>query len=152
VVLGDDVSLHQAVVVASGLAFRASAAALFAEFGRGGALQHALLRYTRVLIGQLSQTALCNRLHAAEQRLGRWLLMCHDRVGSNHLCMTQELIAQMLGGRRESVTVAAGKLQDRGLIRYCRGHITILDRPGLERSVCECYALMDPVLSRAARC
>ena len=101
-------------------------------FARGGALQYLLLRYTRALLTQIAQTAVCNRLHMVEQRLCRWLLLCHDRVRTNELQLTQELISNMLGGRRESVTLAAGRLQDAGVIRYSRGHITILDRKGLE--------------------
>jgi len=112
------------------------------EFARGGPLQYLLLRYTQALITQISQTAVCNRLHSVEQRLCRWLLLSRDRVETDELAMTQEFIANMLGGRRESVTVAAGRLQDAGLIRYSRGHISILDRRGLEAGVCECYRIV----------
>jgi CRP-like cAMP-binding protein len=112
------------------------------EFKRGGVLQHLLLRYTQALITQISQTAVCNRRHSLEQRLCRWLLLCHDRVESNELLMTQEFISNMLGARRESVTVAACHLQDAGLIHYSRGHITILNRRGLEAAVCECYRVV----------
>ena len=112
------------------------------EFARGGALQHALLRYIQALITQIAQTAVCNRLHPVEKRLCRWLLLCHDRVRSDELRMTQEFIANMLGGRRESVTVAAGRLQDAGLIQYARGQIKIINRPGLEAAVCECYQIV----------
>ena len=107
-----------------------------------------LLRYIQALITQISQTAVCNRLHAVEQRLCRWLLLSHDRVHSNELQMTQEFIAHMLGGRRESVTVAAERLQDAGLIHYARGHITILDRAGLEATVCECYQVVKREINR----
>jgi len=141
--LGGDATPNRAVVVVGGEAFRMKAHALREEFASGGPLQSLLLRYTQALITQISQTAVCNRLHAVEQRLCRWLLMCHDRVESNQLQMTQEFISNMLGGRRETVTVAAGRLQDAGLIRYSRGHITILDRKGLEAAVCECYPIVE---------
>ena len=137
--LGGDTTPHQAVVVVGGEALRMKVKTLREEFAAGGSLQSQLLRYTETLITQISLTAVCNRLHVVEQRLCRWLLMCHDRVETNELRMTQELISSMLGGRRETVTVAAGRLQDAGLIRYARGHITILDRKGLEASACECY-------------
>lgn len=141
--LGGDTMPNKAEVVVAGKAFRMRAKTLREEFALGGPLQSLLLRYTHALITQISQTAVCNRLHAVDQRLSRWLLMCHDRVESNELQMTQELISNMLGGRRESVTVAAGKLQDAGLIRYSRGHITILDRQGLEDAACECYPIVE---------
>jgi CRP-like cAMP-binding protein len=112
------------------------------EFSRGGALQHLLLRYTQALIAQISQTAVCNRIHFEPARLARWLLECHDRVQGDELPMTQEHLAIMLGGRRESVSIAASCLQDAGLIRYVRGHIRILDRRGLEGVVCECYPVV----------
>jgi CRP-like cAMP-binding protein len=105
-------------------------------------LQHLLLRYTQALITQMSQTAVCNRHHSVDQQLCRWLLLSLDRLSTNELTMTQELIANMLGVRREGVTEAAGKLQARGLINYSRGRITVLDRPGLEAEVCECYAVV----------
>ena len=126
------------------------ARALREEFQTGGALHSLLLRYTQVMLTQISQTAVCNRLHAAEQRLCRWLLMCRDRVHANDLQMTQEFMATMLGGRRETVTVAAGRLQDAGLIRYSRGHITILNRKGLESAVCECYGIVEAECRRLA--
>ena len=107
-----------------------------------------LLRYTQALITQISQTAVCNRLHSVEQRLSRWLLLCHDRVSSDELRMTQEFISNMLGGRRESVTVAAGHLQDARLIHYARGYIKILDRKGLEAVSCECYRVVKDELDR----
>lgn len=137
--LGSDTASSNSVVVVAGDAYRMSAKALRQEFASGGPLQSLLLRYTQTLITQISHTAVCNRLHGAEQRLCRWLLMCHDRVQTNELRMTQEFISNMLGGRRETVTVAAGRLQDAGLIRYSRGHITILNRKGLEECGCECY-------------
>jgi CRP-like cAMP-binding protein len=137
--LGGDATPNHDIVVVAGEAFRLKAQALREEFAAGGALQSLLLQYTQALITQISQTAVCNRLHAVEQRLCRWLLMCHDRVERDDLQMTQEFISNMLGGRRETVTVAAGRLQDAGLIRYARGHITIVDRHGLEAAACECY-------------
>jgi CRP-like cAMP-binding protein len=146
--LGGDTTPNRAVVQVAGGAFRMTAKLLREEFARGGPLQHALLRYTQALITQISQTAVCNRLHDVEQRLCRWLLLCHDRVKTNELAMTQEFISNMLGGRRESVTVAAGRLQDAGLIHYARGHISILDRPGLERTACECYRIVRDELER----
>jgi CRP-like cAMP-binding protein len=108
----------------------------------------AILRYTQALITQISQTAVCNRLHAVEQRLCRWLLLTHDRVRSAELLLTQEFIANMLGGRRESVAKAAGRLQKAELIRYVRGHITILDRQGLEAASCECYQVVKTEFDR----
>ena len=137
--LGGDVTPSRAVVVVAGDGFRLKASVLREEFASGGPLQVQLLRYTHAFITQISQTAVCNRLHAVEQRLCRWLLMCHDRVERDDLQMTQEFISNVLGGRRETVTVAAGRLQDAGLIRYTRGHITIVDRAGLESAACECY-------------
>ena len=141
--LGGGITPNQDVVVVAGEALRMKASALREEFRLGGALQALLLRYTQALITQISQTAVCNRLHAVEQRLCRWLLMCRDRVERDELEMTQEFISNMLGGRRETVTVAAGRLQDAGLIRYSRGHITIVDRRGLEAIVCECYLVVE---------
>jgi CRP-like cAMP-binding protein len=144
--LGGEAPPNRTVVIVAGDAFRLKATVLREEFAAGGPLQVQLLRYTQSLITQISQTAVCNRLHAVEQRLSRWLLMCHDRVDRDELQMTQEFISNMLGGRRETVTVAAGRLQDAGLIRYARGHITIVDRKGLEDTACECYPAV------AARC
>ncbi len=132
----------------AGDALKMPARVLQAEFTRGGPLQHILLLYTQALITQISQTAVCNRLHPLEQRLCRWLLLCHDRLNGSEIPMTQEFIANMLGGRRESVTVAAGRLQDAGLIHYSRGHIKVLDREGLETMVCECYKVVDDELNR----
>ena len=154
--LGGGTAPHRAVVQIGGYAIRIPARSLQAEFSRGGLLHHTLLRYTQALIIQISQTAVCNRLHSVEKRLCRWLLLCHDRISGSEIRMTQEYIANMLGGRRESVTVAAGHLQDIGLIHYSRGHITILDRKGLEKMVCECYRIVEDehdrlILSRRGR-
>lgn len=137
--LGGDATPTQATVIVAGEAFRLESRVLRKEFAAAGALQAVLLRYTQAYITQVSHTAVCNRLHAVEQRLCRWLLMCHDRVDRDDLQMTQEFISNVLGGRRETVTVAAGRLQDAGLIRYSRGHIAIVDRKGLEAAACECY-------------
>jgi CRP-like cAMP-binding protein len=146
--LGGSTTPHRAVVQIGGDAIKMPARMIQAEFARGGLLQHILLRYTQALITQISQTAVCNRLHSVEQRLCRWLLLCHDRVNVPEIQMTQEYIANMLGGRRESVTVAAGHLQDLGLIHYSRGRITILDREGLEMMVCECYRVVKDEVDR----
>jgi CRP-like cAMP-binding protein len=140
--LGGDTTPNRAVVQLAGDAYRMAASIVRQEFARGGPLQYLLLRYTQALITQISQTAVCNRLHSVEQRLCRWLLLSRDRVETDELAMTQEFISNMLGGRRESVTVAAGRLQDAGLIRYSRGHISVLDRRGLEAGVCECYRIV----------
>jgi CRP-like cAMP-binding protein len=131
-----------------GQAWQMPACALRSEFERNLQLQRMLLGYTQALITQISQTAVCNRLHSIAQRLCRWLLLCQDGTGSAELKMTQELIAHMLGGRRESVTVAAGHLQDLGLIHYCRGRISIIDRKGLEACACECYRIVKEELAR----
>jgi CRP-like cAMP-binding protein len=149
--LGGSTTPHRAVVSIGGDAIKIPARMMQAEFARGGQLQHILLHYIQALITQISQTAVCNRLHSVEQRLCRWLLLCHDRVSLSEILMTQEYIANMLGGRRESVTVAAGHLQDLGLIHYSRGHITILDRKGLEMMVCECYRVVKDELDRLLR-
>jgi CRP-like cAMP-binding protein len=141
-VLGGDTTPNRAVVQIAGSALKMRARALQEEFARGGPLQQLLLRYIQALMTQISQTAVCNRLHPVEKRLCRWLLLSHDLVASDELAMTQEFISNMLGGRRESVTVAAARLQDAGLIQYSRGRITILDRAGLEASVCECYRIV----------
>ena len=124
------------------------AQALLDEFRRGGPFQLALLRYTQALITQISQTAVCNRLHPVEKRLCRWLLLTRDRVPSDEIAMTQEFIAHMLGVRREGVTTAARRLQAEGLIRYARGHIAILDRGGLEAEACECYRVVKAEFER----
>ena len=141
--LAGDSTCSRALVPIAGDALRLPATLLQKEFAHAGELQYVLLRYTLTLITQISQTAVSNRLHSVEQRLCRWLLLCHDRKNRSKMLMTQELIANMLGGRRESVTVAAGHLQDAGLIHYCRGHITILDRVGLEVAACECYRTVE---------
>ena len=118
------------------------------EFNRTGPMMHLLLRYTQALITQMAQTAVCNRHHSVDQQLCRWLLLSLDRLPSNELTMTQELIANMLGVRREGVTEAAGNLQSAGLIKYNRGRITVLDRPGLEARSCECYAVVKKEFDR----
>ncbi len=140
--MGGESTTSRAIVQSEGHAYRLPAQFLRREFERGGDLQHLLLRFTQALITQMSQTAVCNRHHAVEQQLCRWLLLSLDRLPTNELHMTQELIANMLGVRREGVTAAAGNLQDAGLIRYRRGHIKVLDRPKLEQRVCECYAVV----------
>ena len=138
--MGGGGSLHRAQIKSAGYGFRLSAGILNEEFHKGGALQHALLRYTQALLAQMSQTAVCNRHHSVGQQLCRWLLLSLDRLPSNEMSVSQGLIATMLGVRRESVTEAAGKLQEDGLIHYKRGHITVLNRKGLEGRACECYA------------
>jgi len=140
--MGGDTTPNRAVVQGGGEALRMKAKVMQTEFKRGGDFQHLLLRYTQALITQISQTAVCNRLHSMEQRLCRWLLMTHDRTQTDELQMTQEFISNMLGVRREGVTHAAQRLQDAGLISYVRGHIEILDRQGLEAHVCECYKVV----------
>ena len=140
--MGGDTMPNRAVVQSAGDALRMRAKVLQEEFARGGPFQRLLLRYTQALITQMSQTAVCNRLHEIEQQLCRWLLLSHDRLDSDELVMTQELIANMLGVRREGVTTAAGRLQEQGLISYARGRIRILDRRGLEAAVCECYKVV----------
>jgi CRP-like cAMP-binding protein len=140
--MGGNTMPNRAVVQSAGGAVKMKADALREEFARGGMFQRLLLRYTQALLTQMSQTAVCNRLHEIEQQLCRWLLLSHDRLDSDELVMTQELIANMLGVRREGVTAAAGRLQEQGLISYVRGRITILDRRGLEAAVCECYKVV----------
>jgi CRP-like cAMP-binding protein len=140
--MGGESVPNRAVVQSEGLAYRLHAPALMQEFNRSGAFQHLLLRYTMALLTQMAQTAVCNRHHTIDQQLCRWLLLSLDRLPSNVLRMTQELIANMLGVRREGVAEAAGKLQKDGLIQYSRGCITVLDRPGLEERVCECYEVV----------
>ncbi len=140
--MGGETTPNRAVVQSAGGAYRLKGQILKNEFSRSGPLQHLFLRYTQALITQMAQTAVCNRHHTLDQQLGRWLLMSLDRLPSNKLSMTQELIANMLGVRRESVTEAAGKLQARGIIHYKRGQITVLDRPKLERTCCECYKVV----------
>jgi CRP-like cAMP-binding protein len=140
--MGGDSTPSRAVVVSAGQGYRLSRSVLMREFEGGGSLQHLLLRYTQALLTQVAQTAVCNRHHMLDQQLCRWLLLCLDRLSSNELHMTQELISYMLGVRREGITEAAGRLQDAGLIRLHRGTITVLDRTGLEQRVCECYAVV----------
>jgi CRP-like cAMP-binding protein len=140
--MGGETTPSRAVVQSAGQGYRLRAAVLKKEFETGGPLQPLLLRYTQALITQMTQTAVCNRHHAVEQQLCRWLLLSLDRLPANELVMTQELIANMLGVRREGVTEAAGRLQAEGLIEYNRGRITVLDRAHLEARVCECYAVV----------
>jgi len=140
--MGGGTTPSRAVVQSAGSGYRLSAAAVRREFARGEALQRLLLRYTQALITQMTQTAVCNRHHVLEQQLCRWLLLSLDRLPSSDLVMTQQLIANMLGVRREGVTEAAGKLQAEGLIDYSRGRIRVLDRAKLEARVCECYSVV----------
>jgi len=140
--MGGNTTPSRAIVQTAGHGYRLKARLLMEEFNRSGVMQHLLLRYTQALITQVSQTAVCNRHHSVEQQLCRWLLLTLDRLPSNELTMTQELIASMLGVRREGITEAAGHLQQAGFIRYRRGHISVLDRSGLESRVCECYAVV----------
>ena len=132
----------RAIVQSAGQAIRLNAALMMMEFNRAGPVLRLLLRYTQALITQMAQTAVCNRHHSLDQQLSRWLLLSLDRLQSKELVMTQELIANMLGVRREGVTEAAGRLQQAGLIKYTRGRITVLDRRGLEKRSCECYAVV----------
>jgi len=140
--MGGDTTPSRAVVQSAGQGFRLPAAAMKEEFDRSGPVMHLLLRYTQALITQMAQTAVCNRHHTLDQQLCRWLLLSLDRLQGNELRMTQELIANMLGVRREGVTAAALHLQQAGLIRYSRGHISVLDRAALERRSCECYGVV----------
>ena len=140
--MGGETTPSRAVVQSAGGAFRLRAAAIKVEFNRYGVGMHLLLRYTQALLTQMAQTAVCNRHHLLEQQLCRWLLLSLDRIAGDQLVMTQELIANMLGVRREGVTEAALKLQKLGLIDYARGHITVIDRPGLEKRSCECYGVV----------
>ena len=140
--MGGDSTPSRAVVQSAGRGYRLSSTAIKEAFNRNGPVMHLMLRYTQALITQMAQTAVCNRHHALDKQLCRWLLLSMDRLQGNELVMTQELIANMLGVRREGVTEAALKLQAAGLIQYARGHITVLDRPGLERRTCECYAVV----------
>jgi CRP-like cAMP-binding protein len=137
--MGGGKSLNRATVKSAGYGFRLKASVLADEFARGGALQQLLLRYTQALLAQMSQTAVCNRHHSVPQQLCRCLLQTLDRLPGNEISVTQSSIASMLGVRRESIAEAAGKLQDEGLIQYARGHMTVLDRDGLEARSCECY-------------
>jgi CRP-like cAMP-binding protein len=140
--MGGETTPSRAVVQSAGQGFRLKANLMLQEFNRAGPVLHLLLRYTQALITQMAQTAVCNRHHSLDQQLCRWLLLSLDRLNSNHLAMTQELIANMLGVRREGVTEAAGHLHRARLIDYQRGHITVIDRAGLERRTCECYAVV----------
>jgi len=140
--MGGDTTPSRALVQSAGQAYQLKGSELKKEFERHSGLQILLLRYTQALITQMSQTAVCNRHHSVDKQLCRWLLLSLDRLATNELTMTQELIANMLGVRREGVTEAAGKLQNLGLISYSRGRITVIDRPGLEAQVCECYAVV----------
>jgi CRP-like cAMP-binding protein len=140
--MGGETTPSRAIVQSAGHAFRLDGQRLKDEFHRNGGLQLLLLRYTQSLITQMAQTAVCNRHHSVDQQLCRWLLLSLDRLASNELVMTQELIANMLGVRREGVTEAAGKLQKLGAIRYSRGRITVLERPKLEELCCECYSVV----------
>lgn len=142
VFMGGESTPSRAVVQSAGYAYRLAGQRLKDEFNRHGELLQLMLRYTQALITQMAQTAVCNRHHSIDQQLCRWLLLALDRLPGNQLNMTQELIANMLGVRREGVTDAAGKLQRVGVIEYSRGHITVLDRPRLERLSCECYAVV----------
>lgn len=146
--MGGDTTPSRAVVQTSGHGYRLKSPILLEEFRSVGPVMHLLLRYTQALMTQISHTAVCNRHHTLEQQLCRWLLLTLNRLPSNELTMTQELIANMLGVRRESVTEAAGKLQHYGFIRCRRGHITVLDRAGLESTVCECYAVVKKECTR----
>jgi CRP-like cAMP-binding protein len=149
--MGGESTPSRAVVQSGGHGYRLKAGMLKSEFKQGGHLQYLALRYTQALITQMSQTAVCNRHHSVEQQLCRWLLLSLDRLTGNELVMTQELIANMLGVRREGVNEAAGKLQQDGVIEYSRGRITVLDRPKLELRVCECYAVVRKETERLLR-
>ena len=146
--MGGNTTPSSAVVHTAGHAFRLEGHLLRQEFNRAGLMQRLLLRYTQALITQMMQTGACNRHHSVEQQLCRWLLLTLDRVASNELVMTQELVASMLGVRREGITEAAGKLQQAGCIRYRRGHISVIERSGLEARTCECYAVVRKELNR----
>jgi CRP-like cAMP-binding protein len=146
--MGGESTASRAVVQSAGKAFRLPAEVVRTEFRRGGGMQHLMLRYTQSLIAHMAQTAVCNRHHSVDQQLCRWLLLSLDRLDSNEIVMTQELIANMLGVRREGVTEAAGKLQKVGVIRYQRGHIKVLDRPRLEAMSCECYSVVSRETAR----
>jgi len=146
--MGGQTMPNRAVVQSAGYAYRLRGPLMQQEFDRYGVLMRLLLRYTQALITQMAQTAVCNRHHSVDQQLCRWLLLSLDRLATDDLVMTQELIANMLGVRREGVTEAAGKLQQAGLIEYRRGHITVLDRPGLEARVCECYQVVKTEFDR----
>lgn len=150
--MGGGSTPSRAVVQSAGMGFRLRSDAIKQEFDRSSPVMHLLLRYTQALITQMAQTAVCNRHHSLDQQLCRWLLLSLDRLQGNELVMTQELIANMLGVRREGVTEAALKLQKACLIRYARGHISVLDRPGLEQRTCECYAVVRKEYDRLLPC
>ncbi len=149
--MGGDTTPSWATVQTGGDAYRMKAGIMVQAFNAGGPVQRLLLRYAQALITQISQTAVCNRHHTIEQQLSRWLLLTLDRLNSQELIMTQELIASMLGVRREGITEAAGRLQQAGIIRYRRGHITVLDREGLHAHVCECYDVVKKEFERLVR-
>ena len=149
--MGGESTPSRAVVQSAGYGYRLKASVLKKEFALGGPLQYLALRYTQALITQMAQTAVCNRHHSLDQQLCRWLLLSLDRMETNDLVMTQELISNMLGVRREGVTEAAGHLQEAGLIQYSRGHIKVLDRAKLEKRVCECYAVVKKEFIRLLR-
>ena len=146
--MGGETTPSRAVVQSAGHGYRLKAQLMKQEFNRAGPMMHLLLRYTQALITQMAQTAVCNRHHSVDQQLCRWLLLSLDRLSSDELSMTQDLIANMLGVRREGVTEAAGELQAAGVIRYSRGHIKVLDRPRLEQQACECYAVVKKEFDR----
>jgi len=146
--LGGDTTTSRAIIQSAGAGFRMKTKDLRTEFALGGVFQRMLLRYTQALMTQISQTAVCNRLHAVEQQLCRWLLLSHDRLDSDKLVMTHDLISNMLGVRREGVTLAAQKLAKRKLIKNVRGTITVIDRQGLEEAVCECYRVVNNEYNR----
>jgi len=146
--MGGNTTSSSAVVQTAGYAYRLERRLLKQEFDRAGALQRLLLRYTQALMTQMTQTSVCNRHHSVEQQLCRWLLLTLDRLPTNELVMTQELVASMLGVRREGITEAAGNLQRAGYINYRRGHISVLNRSGLEAHTCECYAIVKKEMSR----
>lgn len=146
--MGGETTPNRAIVQSAGYGYRLGTQRLMQEFNRIGPLRPLLLRYTQALITQMAQTAVCNRHHSLDQQLCRWLLLSLDRLSSNSLVMTQELIGNMLGVRREGVTEAAGRLQRAGIIRYSRGHIEVLDRTELEKAVCECYAVVKKEFDR----
>jgi CRP-like cAMP-binding protein len=146
--MGGETTTNRAIIQSAGDAFKMDARSLMAEFTLGGKFHNLLLRYTQALITQISQTAVCNRLHPIDQQLCRWLLLSHDRLDSDKLVMTHDLISNMLGVRREGITLAATKLAGRGLIKSVRGTITVLDRLGLEDAVCECYKVVNTEYNR----
>jgi CRP-like cAMP-binding protein len=149
--MGGNTTSSSAVVQTAGHAYRLERSVLKREFDRAGALQRLLLRYAQALMTQMAQTAVCNRHHSVEQQLCRWLLLTLDRIPTNEMTITQELIASMLGVRREGITGIAGNLQRAGLISYRRGHITVLDRAGLESHACECYSVVKKEFHRLLR-